>query len=72
MIRVDGLTENEGYVMDALVEAFECYSDLAVEHPDEPNEFRMAVHRAQDLLAVRIVRRSHPEGWARFENGELV
>jgi hypothetical protein len=66
----DGLTHNEGAVMDALVSAAEAYRELPVEHPAEPQEFVAAIHRAQDLLAVRIARREYPSGWTRYdENG---
>ncbi|HZU80065.1 MAG TPA: hypothetical protein VE991_09130 [Acidimicrobiales bacterium] len=71
-MRPDGLTDDEGYVMDALVDAADAYADLPVEHPAEPGEFEQAIHRAQDLLAVRVARRDHPAGWARFQNGRLV
>jgi hypothetical protein len=52
--------------MDALVEATNGYAALEVEHPSEPGEFIAAVHRAQDLLAVRVARREYPAGWSRF------
>lgn len=71
-MRDDGLTEAEGAVMDALVDAADFYAELPVEHPSEPNEFVTAIHRAQDLLATRVARRDYPAGWARFENGKLV
>ena len=72
MSRDDGLTDGEGDVLDALCDAFVGYSDLPVEHPDEPDEFRAAIHRAQDLLAVRIARRDYPAGWTRFEGSSIV
>lgn len=65
--RPDGLTDDEGVVMDALVTATNAYADLPVEHPSEPDEFVTGIHRAQDLLAVRIARRDYPDGWARFD-----
>lgn len=71
-MREDGLSNEEGWVMDALVDAANIYAELPVDHPCEPGEFVAAIHRAQDLLAIRIARRAFPEGWARFENGELV
>lgn len=71
-MREDGLTNEEGWVMDALVDAANIYAELPVEHPSESYEFVAAIHRAQDLLAIRIARREYPEGWARFENGKLV
>lgn len=72
MARKDGLTAAEGMVMDALFDAHEAYQMLPVEHPIEPSEWIVALHRLQDLLAVRIVRRDYPEGWATFKDGEMV
>lgn len=58
--------------MDSLFDAAEVYRMLPVEHPDEPHEFLTALHRLQDLLAVRVVRRQFPDGWATYRDGELV
>lgn len=58
--------------MDALVDAANIYAALPVQHPSEPNEFVAAIHRAQDLLAIRIARRDYPAGWARYEDGKMV
>lgn len=63
MLGDDGLTNAEGEVMDSLLDAFEAYSDLPVQHADEPAEFRYHVHMLQGLLAVRIARRAFPKGW---------
>lgn len=61
--RRDGLTEDEGAVMDALCDAANAFGELAGQHPDEARDFCDAIHRAQDLLAVRICRRHYPNGW---------
>lgn len=61
--RDDGLDDAEGEVMDALVEAFDCYLELPVQHPDESSEFRYHIHMLQGLLACRVARRDHPRGW---------
>jgi hypothetical protein len=63
MSRRDGLTDDEGVVMDALCDAANAYGRLLRQHPDEPRDFRDAIHRCQDLLALRIARRHHPDGW---------
>ncbi len=62
-MRNDGLTKAEGAVMDALVTAWNAYAELEKQHPQDEAEFLAAVHRAQDLLAIRIVRRDYPYGW---------
>lgn len=61
--RNDGLTDAEGVVMDALVEAANAFGQLPTQHLDEPRDFCDAIHRCQDLLAVRIARRHYPSGW---------
>ena len=58
-----GLTEDELRVYDLLVDAVEGYSALDVQHNSEPGDFVAAIHRCQDLLAVRVARRLFPEGW---------
>lgn len=65
-MRGDGLTEPEGEVMDFLFDAVEAYGQLEIQHPDEPREFVAAIHRLQDLLAVRVCRRLYPEGWVTY------
>lgn len=61
--RVDGLTQEEGEVMDALVTAWNKFIGLQRQHPSELDEFCDGIHRCQYLLSVRISRREHPEGW---------
>lgn len=55
--------------MDYLCEAVDAFDELAPQHPDEQNEFYEAVHRIQDLLAVRVLRRLYPHGWPTFRDG---
>jgi hypothetical protein len=62
--RRDGLTGQEGIVMDYLVAAVNAYSNLPPPtHPMELGEFIDGIHRCQDLLAIRVARRHYPEGW---------
>jgi hypothetical protein len=67
--RPDGLTGAEGRVADALVEAVEAFARLEREHPDELRDFVDGIHRCQDQLALRIVRRCYPAGWRRSPSG---
>jgi len=62
-VRDDGLTDEEGEVMDALCDAVDAYGELEVQHPNEAEEFIAAIHRLQDLMAVRVCRRLYPRGW---------
>jgi hypothetical protein len=68
-VRDDGLTNEEGEVMDCLCGAVDAFEALERQHPQERDEFYAAIHRLQDLLAVRICRRTHPEGWMTFDAG---
>ena len=65
-MRDDGLTDEEGEVMDALCDAVEAYAELEVQHPNEPDEFIAAIHRLQDQLAARVCRRLYPNGWPTY------
>ncbi len=65
-----GLTEGEQRVSDHLVGAFNEFSKLDRTHPSEMDEFVSALHRLQDLLAVRIVRRQFPKGWPTYREEE--
>ena len=62
-----GLTEEEQVVMDNLVAAFNAFYSLPRTHPSELQEFVNSIHRLQDLLVVRIVRRDYPDGWVTGE-----
>jgi hypothetical protein len=61
--RDDGLTDDEGVVLDALVTAIEAFAKLEAQHPFEAHEFVDAIHRCQSLLTLRIARRVFPDGW---------
>lgn len=61
--RKDGLTDDEGKVMDSLVEAWTQFSLLDMQHPMDKTDFCNAIHKCQDLLACRIARREYPDGW---------
>lgn len=61
--RVDGLTSDEGAVMDSLVDAWKAFQKLPSQHPNELDECARAVHEIQSLLATRVLRRLYPLGW---------
>ena len=63
VVRDDGLTEEEGGVMDALCLAANIFGGLDRQHPDELLDFCDGIHRCQDALALRIARRAFPLGW---------
>lgn len=55
-----GLSLDEVAVMVHLVQAWDGYLALDVQHPNDLHEFQRALHELQRLLAVRIVRREYP------------
>ena len=61
--RDDGLLHDEGAVMDSLVAAWNQFTELPVQHEDDEPEFLTHIHAAQHILALRIARRSYPNGW---------
>ena len=63
IVRPDGLTNDEGRVMDALIMAWNQFVGLDRQHPDELRDFADGIHKCQDCLALRIARRIYPEGW---------
>ena len=63
MTRPDGLTDAEGVVMDAACLVANGWGKLPVQHPSDAQDICDAVHRIQDLLAVRVARRAFPLGW---------
>lgn len=62
-----GLTKQEQKVHDKLMECYQAFLDLTIEHPEERYEFGYAVHLMQGLLTTRIARRCYPEGWPTYE-----
>lgn len=58
-----GLTEEEKAVLDPLMQSYDAWLRLEMEHPDDMRYFVDAVHRIQDLLALRVTRRAYPIGW---------
>jgi len=63
----NGLTPQEDEVLKHLVIAWNEFNTLKRMHPDEIDDFRRAIHTAQMLLAMRVVRRDRPEGWPTYE-----
>ena len=51
------MTTQERVVLDKLVEAWNAFNALPVEHPDDTPEFRHAFHRLQLLILAREPRR---------------
>lgn len=65
-VRKDGLTQEEGKVMDALVEAVDAFNKLEATHPCDKEEFGSGIHQCQKTLTMRILRRDYPEGYPTY------
>jgi hypothetical protein len=64
--RIVTLEPGEIEVMKCIGECLGAFYKLDQQHPDELREFVDAVHAMQDVLALRAVRRSYPEGWPTY------
>lgn len=65
--RNDGLTEEEGLVMDALIEAWNAFVKLKVTHPSDTKDFCDGIHKCQQILGMRVLQREFPDGWPTYE-----
>lgn len=54
-------TENEQVVMDNLVAAWNGFQKLVKQHPSDLDEFIDGLHRCQNVLSLRILRRDYPD-----------
>jgi hypothetical protein len=61
-----GLTPKEQECMDHLVAAHRAFVELEIQHPGELEDFVNALHRQQELLALRIARRLFPSYWKTY------
>jgi hypothetical protein len=62
-MRKDGLTEQEGKIMDLLVEAWCEFIKLEKQHSCEINDFSDGIHKCEYVLSMRVLRRDYPEGY---------
>ena len=69
--RNDGLTEQEGKVMDSLVNAWNEFTKLERTHPSELTDFGGGIHKAQYQLAMRIMRRDYPEAYPTYKSSHV-
>lgn len=58
-----GFTDQEHECHEALQKFYGLFLSLPRQHPDEVRDAADAIHRLQDLMAVRIVRRNFPIYW---------
>jgi hypothetical protein len=55
------LTGDERLVLNLLGEAYNAFLLLPRQHPSEADEFRLSIHRCQDIVGMRVARRSDPD-----------
>ena len=65
--RNDGLTEQEGLIMDSLVKAWNNFLKLEKTHPCEINDFGDGIHKCQNVLMARVLRRDYPNGYPTYK-----
>ena len=61
--RKDGLNEQEGRAMDALITAWNEFLRLGKQHPSDMNSFCNGIHQCQQVLCMRVLQRDYPEGY---------
>lgn len=64
-----GFTLQEKECHDALMNFYDLFLKLERQHPDELRDAVDPIHRLQDLMIVRIVRRCYPKKWPTHKNG---
>lgn len=65
-----GFTVKEQECFDLLTEFFNKYTELEAEHKSDLPDVVNAMHRIQDIMGMRIVRRDYPSGFWRKENDD--
>ena len=55
------MNEEEKKVMNALVKAHNLYIKLESTHPIDNSDWCDAIHKLQDIISRRIVRRDYPK-----------
>jgi hypothetical protein len=56
-------SDNEKKIVNTLGELNRVFFCLDGPLPEEKDDFRRAIHRAQDLVALQVARRANPEFW---------
>ncbi|MDY6690668.1 hypothetical protein SRC37_14160 [Clostridioides difficile] len=49
--------------MDNLINAWNGFCKLKRQHSSELRDFQNAIHQAQQVLGLRVLRNDYPEGW---------
>lgn len=54
------MQQREKEIMSLLVQAHNLYTQLESTHPDDIIDWKNSIHRSQDILSRRILRRDYP------------
>lgn len=57
------LTDEEKQVLSSLCDSWKSFSELLNKSQDDVDEFKDAIHRCQQLIALRVARRVNPDVW---------
>ena len=63
ILECGGLTDEENKCMALLLEAFSVFVSMEQTHPSDLPGVIDAVHRIQDTLGMRCLRRLYPKTW---------
>lgn len=55
------ILEKECLVLEKLVEAWNLFTELETQHPDELNDFKEGVHKCQSVIGLRFSRHYRPD-----------
>lgn len=58
------LTPEEHHVLNLLVEAWNAYAQLPIQHPSDRHEFAFYLRGCQGLVGLRVARAADPDMWA--------
>ena len=61
------MNEDEREIMNLLVEAHNKFTEMESTHPNKISEWVDSIHRLQDLLGMRILRRDYPRDFPTFK-----
>lgn len=53
--------EQEKELLLKIVDVWNYYNSLPIQHPNEKNEFATGIHILQHIAGMRILRKEHPE-----------
>lgn len=63
------LTDDEKQVLELLARAWDKFNSLDRKHPSDNSEFLDSIHRAQQIIGLRVARRVNPEVWRQASEG---